>query len=227
MSSQEEIADLIKSKSSLKRDVIDLSVQRFKELKEILQHLIHELEEDVSKKDPRLEFSFLDLGEHYAQITIAGDVLLFALHTNVFYFPNENPYWQSSYLKEDNNRGFCGTIQVYNFLADSVRFNREHDLGYLLARLFVNVDNHFFVEGKTELGLLFNNFVYDELTKEKMREVVLSIIKYCLNFDLYVPHYNHVAQITLGDANTMKNDGTFRTGKRLGFQFGMDEDPPS
>lgn len=220
---RKDVIELIKTKSTLKRDVFELSKVRFNELKECLNRVISELAAEINPIDPRLEISFKDLGQYYAQITIAGDSLMFALHTNVFFFPNTSQHWNTSYLKNDVGRGYCGTIQVYNFLADSVRFNRDKDAGYLIARLFLNSENHFFVEGKKELSLIFNNFMHDEFTATRMEDFVTSVIRHSINFDLFVPQYQSIAKISLGDANKLKDNISLKTGKRLGFQFGLDE----
>jgi hypothetical protein len=221
---KDEVFDIIKSKSTLKRDVFELSKERFKVLKKCMHEFINELGIQVDAVDPRLEISYRDLGDYYAQLTIAGDTLMFALHTNVFFFPDSSPHWDTHYLKEKVGRGYCGTIQVYNFLADSVRFNRQEDAGYLIARLFLNAENHFFVEGKKELGPMFNNFINDEFTEQRIMDFLGAVVRHALNFELYVPNYNTVSQISLGDANSLKDNITLKTGKRLGFQFGMGED---
>ena len=62
-----------------------------------------------------------------------------------------NSYLQrekQKYVKEDKMRSFCGVIHVYNFLNDSFKYNRLNDVGNLVARIFVNKDKHFFVEGE-------------------------------------------------------------------------------
>lgn len=223
---EKEVVDLISTKSKLKRDVFELSKERFAELKSELKNLIQTWSVEIAKVDERLEMRYEDLGPYFAQVTIAGDTLVFSLHTNVFCFPAENPLWDTSYLKANPDRGYCGIIKVYNFLADSIRFNRDKDLGYLVARLFVNSENHFFVEGKKELGLLFNDFMHAELSAEQSRSFLVAVIRHCLKFDLYVPNYNQVARISVEDANTLRDSISLRTGKRLGFQFGMEEEPP-
>jgi len=219
-----DVVGLIKSKSKLKRDVFELSKLRFKELKTCLSKVIAELSAEIHPIDPRLEISFKDLGEYYAQITIAGDTLMFVLHTNVFFFPDSSQHWNSSYLKHDVNRGYCGNIQVYNFLADSIRYNREKDAGYLIARLFLNMENHFFVEGKKELSLIFNNFMHDELTDSRMKDFILLAIKHSITFDLFVPQYQNIQKLSLAEAKRLKDNISLKTGKRLGFQFGLGDD---
>lgn len=217
-----EVLDLITSKSSLKRDIFELTVQRFADLKEELAIIAEELRKDITEADPRLEISFKDIGKFYCQLTIAGDTLLFHMHTNVFKFAKDSYYWKSGYLQEDERRGFCGTIQVYNFLADSFRFNRERDIGYMVARLFLNHENHFFVEGKNELRYIFNDFVNSKLSKKCMRKIVYEVIKGSLEFDLYSPNYRDIDEITVHDARVLKDVISLKTGKRLGFQFGSD-----
>jgi len=218
----EEVIDLIESKSVLKRDVFELTIERFDEFKSVLGEITEELSKAVEAIDPRLEITFRDLGKYYCQLTIAGDVLLFHMHTNVFHFAKNSFYWKSGYLQEDESRGYCGTIQVFNFLADSFRYRRENDIGYMIARIFINNENHFFVEGKKELGYMFNDFVNSHLSKNCIRKIIYSVIKYCLEFDLYSPNYNDVDQISLRDARSLKDVISLKTGKRLGFQFGSD-----
>jgi hypothetical protein len=214
-----EVIGLIRERSVLKRDVFELGKERFAELKEELKGLRARLKTDVAAFDPRLEVSFSDQGPFVCQLTIAGDVLLFVMHTNVFRFEESSSYWKSGYLKDHEQRGYCAAIQVYNFLADSMRYNRLNDLGYLVARIFVNCENHFFVEGRKELGYLFNDFVQSTFTRACMQEVLLAIVRYTLKFDLYAPPYANVAQITVQDATAQKDALASQTGKRLGFQF--------
>lgn len=222
-----QVLNLIKAKSVLKRDVFELTKERFAVLQSVLRKTTIELKNDVYKFDKRLEIEFKELGDYFCQVTIAGDVLLFSMHTNVFMFDENSAYWKSSYLSDDFSRGFCGTIQVYNFLADSFRFNRQNDTGYLVARIFVNKENHFFVEGKKRLGYLFNDFVNSELTTESMRKILMSIILYTLNFDLFTPEYKSVQEVTVRDVSREKDWISLKTGKRLGFQMSSaDENTP-
>jgi len=218
------VVDLIKQKSVLKRNVFELTKDQFRVFKTELAELSEKWTKEIADVDPRLEVTFKDIGEFYVQLTIAGDVLIFCMHTNIFKFPENSFYWKSSYLKEDNERAYCGIIQVYNFLADSFRFNRSKDIGYLVSRILINKENHFYVEGKQELAYLFNDFVNSEFNSESRREVLEAIVKYCIDFDLLVPAYKNIQEITLADASSMKDAISLKTGKRLGFQFSSGSD---
>lgn len=213
------VVDLIKQKSVLKRNVFELAKDQFRVFKTELAELSEKWTQEIADADPRLEVTYKDIGEYYVQLTIAGDVLIFCMHTNVFKFPENSFYWKSSYLKEDPERAYCGIIQVYNFLADSFRFHRSKDIGYLVSRILINKDNHFYVEGKQELAYLFNDFVNSEFNSENRKNVIEAIVKYCIDFDLLVPAYKNIQEITLADASSLKDAISLKTGKRLGFQF--------
>lgn len=221
-----EVIKLIKEKSTLKRDVFDLTTQKFEMLKTELKKLTEVWKEEVRVFDPRLEIEFQDLGTYFCEQTIAGDTLLFSMHTNVFKFAENSMYWNSGYLQDDPNRGFCGVINVYNFLADSLRFKRQNDLGYLVARIFINHENHFFVEGKKQLGYLFNDFINSEFTPACAKKILMSIVLYTLEFDLFTPEYRTVQEVSLQDITMQKDSISLKTGKRLGFQLGYEGDDP-
>ena len=220
--------DLIKhtllNKSALKQDVYEKTTQHFGELKTILKQLSDKFINEVSSVDKRIRIAFLDKGEFEALVYFASDALLFVQHTNVFQFDANNTLWRTAYLKEDADRGYCGIINVYNFLADSIRYNRVNDVGYLIARIFINKEGHFMVQGKRQLGFLYNDFINSTLDKEKLLAVAQSIILYAIDFDLYTPPYDNVKEVTLGEMQAMSDMLQIRTGKRLGFKFQADTD---
>ncbi|MBL7891665.1 MAG: hypothetical protein JNL63_03475, partial [Bacteroidia bacterium] len=158
------------------------------------------------------------------QIRVAGDTVIFYMHTNIFEFDKSHRIWKTSYVKEDNNRSFCGMIQVFNFLADSFKYNRVNDLGYLIGRIFINKESHYFVEGKRQLGFLYNDFVNTTIDKAALKAIVESAILYCLNFDLFTPPFDSVKEVTVSDIQAVENSMQISTGKRLGFRFQSDTD---
>jgi hypothetical protein len=82
------------------------------------------------------------------------------------------------------------------------------------------------VEGKRQLGFLYNNIAHSVLDKPKMREVVHSVILYCLDFDLLTPPFDAMSQVTLEEIKSAKLEEAMTTGKRLGFRFEADNDVP-
>lgn len=223
-----EANELIKStllgKAALKQDVFLKTQTHFNHLKENLKALTDYFIKEVSSKDSRIKISYLDKGGFEAQVYFASDVLLFQMHTNVFQFDADNPLWKTHYLKEDGDRAYCGIINVYNFLADSFRYNRTNDLGYLIARIFINKEDHFMVQGKRQLAFLYNDFINSKLDKEQLLAIAQSIILYAIDFDLYTPPYDAVKEVTLGEILTISDNAKLQTGKRLGFKFQADND---
>ena len=142
----------------------------------------------------------------------------------VFKFNIENRLLKSSYLSENPNSGFCGLINIYNFLNDSFKYNRYNDLGYLIGRLFINHENHFMVQGKRQLGFLYNDFINAVIDKEKLKSIVQSAILYSLDFDLLVPSYDLVNQVSVNQVKQVGDDLKLRTAKRLGFVFQNNND---
>ena len=221
---QDLIFNLIRDKGVLKQDVFSNIILNFKVLKNILKEIGDELNERMTNIDERVIIEYKDSGEFEAQLRVAGDLLIFQMHSNVFKFNLENSLWKSSYLSENPNRGFCGLINVYNFLNDSFKYNRSNDLGYLIGRLFINHENHFMVQGKRQLGFLYNDFINAVIDKEKLKSIVQSAILYSLDFDLLVPSYDLVNQVSLNQVKQVSDDLKLRTAKRLGFVFQNNND---
>jgi len=104
-------------------------------------------------------------------------------------------------------------------LADSFRYNRLEDAGYLIGRIFINQNMNFIVEGKRQLGVLYNNFGDQQVNTKTMRNVVQSAILYSLDFDLLVPPYEQNAVVTVAQIKDNNQYANLKTGKRLGFRF--------
>jgi hypothetical protein len=146
------------------------------------------------------------------------------MHTNIFEFSRMHEVMKTTYIHDDKQRSYCGVINIYNFLADSFRYNRINDLGYMIGRVFVNKDNHYFIEGKREIGMLFNNFSSSVMTKESARQIVESSVLYTINFDLLTPPYDQVKEVTVFEMQASLENMKLRTGKRLGFRFQADHE---
>ncbi len=221
---KELILETLKEKSSAKQDVFYQTITVFKMLKEVLADFAVEYSKEAQAIDKRLIVEYTDKGEFQAELRVAGDVLIFHMHTNVFDFDRSHQIWRTSYVNDENTRSLCGMISVFNFLSDSFKYNRLNDLGYLIGRLFVNRELHYFVEGKRQLGFLYNDFVNNLLDKKALKSVVESAILYSLAFDLYSPPYDQVKTVSVAEILESNSTYQIKTGKRLGFKFQADFD---
>jgi hypothetical protein len=218
------IVQAMLAKSAMKQDVFKATTDLFLQLKEVLKVIADDLEGAVTTKDRRLAVSFTDRGALACEIRVAGDTLIFHMHTNVFRLDQSHSLWKGSYLTEDEMRGYFGVINIYNFLSDSFKYNRERDLGYLVARLFLNKEQHFIVQGKRQMGFLYNDLAGNVMDVVRLKEVLYSLINYVLEFDLLAPPYDQVQQVTVSEMNELNANMQISTGKRLGFRFQADGD---
>lgn len=218
MTGREEIVTILKSRSVLKQDIYKVTKDAFQLLKKVLKEEIDLLKEEVGTDD-RIRLKYEDKGASEIQLFIGSDVVIFHQHTNVFKFDETNAVWKTSYLKNNPDLGFCGIINIYNFLADSYQYNRLNDLGYLIGRVFINKEDHFMVEGKGQLGFLYRDFMHSEFNEETIRSIVQKVIAYSLNFDLFTPPYDQVQEVSVFEMQQISSSSKLKTGKRLGFHF--------
>lgn len=224
ISSKNQIIEVLKRKASLKQSVFRKTIDVFNDFKTEAEKLADELKADMEKIDENVVVEFQVKGDFEFHIKFGGDILVFYMHTNVFDFPKNHNIWNNSYVKEDELRAYCGMINIYNFLADSMKYNRVNDLGYLVGRLFVNKDLHYFVEGKKQMGVLYNDFINETITPKKSRAIIETAILYSLDFDLLTPPYNNMREVSVMDIMEATNAIKIQTGKRLGFKFQTDSD---
>jgi hypothetical protein len=220
---EQKIISTLSSKSLLKQQVYDNTLAAFILLKDVLIEINERINRELSEKDNRIKLKYYENEQFEAELKVAGDLLIFTMHTNIFQFNREHEIWKTEYVKNDVNAGFSGIISVYNFLSDSFKYNRNDDLGYLIARIFVNKDNYFFVQGKRQSGFSYTSLGTKKMTRETMREIIEAAIQYTLDFDLLVPPYDTVKLVTVGQIRQSITDSKIRTGKRLGFQFLSDD----
>ena len=220
----ERIIETLGSKSSMKQDVYDNTLKAFGAFKVALSDLAEQLQEK-NGGDERVSVEYLERGDFEAELKIAGDVLIFYMHTNVFKLDPEHGVSKTKYAKEDDFRRYCGTISVYNFLSDSLKYSRVNDLGYMIARVLVNKENHFFVEGKGQLGFLFEKLEDNIIGKDVVRDLIESIVAYTLEFDLLAPPFGEVQAVSVHEILEATKFMSLSTGKRIGYSFQSDDDP--
>ncbi len=211
-------------KSNAKQKVFQNTKQTFLLIKKVLKQL--ENDYALALKDQVLLTDlpyFKDRGAFEAEFKIGSDLLVFSMHSNVFEFDDKHPVLKTKYIKDDPLRSYCGVIHIYNFLADSFKYSRENDLGYLVARIFVNKDNHFFVEGKRQTDETVKDFAIDSISPGILRQIIETAIQYSVEFDLLTPHYDQVKVATVEQMRQKMSHSKMITGKRLGFGFRSDD----
>ena len=218
-----KIAQYLTEKATLKQNVYDRTLAAFEQLKESLKELSETLANSMQVTDKRVLPEYKDFGKFAAQIQVSGDLLICSMHTNIFEFNREHKIWEIPYVKNEPLNSYCGIINIYNFLTDSFRYNRLNDLGYLIARIFINRNDHFFVEGKRQASFQYKNFGKLSVSKELLGQVMERAITYAVQFDLLVPPYDNVKITSVEQMSAKITRSMQQTGKRLGFQFNSDD----
>jgi hypothetical protein len=215
------ILDLLKNKATLKQNIAADATVIFKLFNEAIDKELEQLQSQI--KDPRIRLFTKEKGQFEKHVYIGSDVLVFHEHNNVFRLPDDNPLWGTHYFKEDDDRGFFGIIYIYNFLAQSFLQNRPHDQGYLIGRIMFNKDRHFMIEGKGQLGMLFRDVQHMELNEESIKLVVQMAMVFAIEFDMLIPPFDFVSEMTVEEAQMISNNSQMQTGKRLGFKMKSDD----
>lgn len=221
----EKIKELVKTKIPLTIATLENGQEHFAVLKSLAHNLYQQIEESIEQKDHLSNIKFAEDRPNQCEIRLGDDTIWFHLQPNIFKIIDGHPQYKNSYLKENDLRAHCSVINVYNFLTDTLVRKRNDDVGFLVARIFINSENHFMVEGKKHFGLLFNDFSNDVLDAEKLEKILKQIVLFCLEHDLVIPPFEVVQTITFKEI-TENNCSTFSSeGKKLGFRFKSEEPP--
>ncbi len=214
------ILDTLVRKSTLKQKVFDHTFAVFNLLKETLLEMASELDDQLDGRlDRRVRIEYRDRGKFEVQLQVANDVLIFQMHTDVFDFDAQHPVRQTPYVQADAENAYCGVVNIYNFLSDSFKFNRNADEGYLIGRIFINRERRYFVEGKGQTSLRAADFGRAEIDRDALVTVLEEAIDFALGFDLLTTPYETLARVTVDQFNTKMDNSKFVTGKRLGYEF--------
>lgn len=215
----QDILKLLAGKSSTKQFVFRNTREQFKIFKEVIRNIASQLNENICKIDKEVVVEYFDRGDHEAEIRFSGDTIIFHMHTNIFTFEPSHFIWQNSYVKNNPMNAYFGVINMYNFLSDSLKYNRPNDYGQLIGRIFVNRENHFFMEGNKQFNFLYRDVAVDLLDKTKMKEIIEKSIMMALDFDLTTPPITESRVVTVNQIRNDSNEFRVRTSKKLGFRF--------
>lgn len=216
----EVIFEGLKQKSGTKQIIFRNTRETFDQLRNCAAQIVDKLNSKVTEVDSTIVIEYRNINELEFQIKFSGDLLIFVMHSNVVTFPEDHELMTSAYVEEDFRRRFFGHIMAYNFMADSIKYGRMNDPGYLLARLLINVDNHFFLEGVTQLDLPYTNMSTNVVDEEALRLFVESTMIAAVNNDLMGPDIEDIKKITV--KQKMENQQVSR-GQKLGFSFSFEQ----
>ena len=215
------VCDQIKNKMELKKSVYKNVEASFDLFKSIARSYPEKFRKHHPDSDVEVKY---ECKQHQSfKLQFGSDILYFTLHSNIYEFNRDHELMRTPYIREDKERSYCGMISIYNFLTDSVLYNRPNDVGYLIGRVFVNKENHCYIDGKREVGQVYSNFSASVFNHELAVLIVEAAIQYTVNFDLLVPPYEMVKEISISEMLEFENKQvSVKTGKRLGFRFQAD-----
>lgn len=218
------IVELLKQKASTKQALYQLIETTFAEVKIKLAAMVAFLQNEVGSVDERVVVEYEENGAFEARIKFSGDILLFSMHSNIFSFDENHQVHKSKYVQQDDRNQYFGMLQIHNFLADSFKYKRMNDVGYLIGRVFINREKHFFVEGKRQLGFMFSDLDKQILSDSYVNNIIESAIISALDFELLVPPFDKVRTLTVFQKIQQQGNASFKTGKRLGFELSTQEE---
>lgn len=214
---KEQIIKLLKEKSVMKQDVFRNTITSFEMVKQCVEEIASQLNKETQAIDKRLVVSSSETNNYATQLKVAGDMLEFFMHTNVFEFEKSHAMFRTGYVKQNEYNSYCGIINVYNFLSDSFKFNRLNDLGYLVCRIFINREMRFFIEAKGAIGIKYSSFSTEPINKEQLCEIINDLIIYAITFDLFTPPIEQIREVSVNEIQEKVSSINLRTGKRLGY----------
>ena len=215
------IAQGLSSKSSAKQAIFRATQAAFDVLRQVSQELCLELTQKITTTvDASVRIEYYPVNGMEFHIRFSGDLLVFVMHSNIVTFPDNFGPMTTPYVQDDFRRRFFGHIMAYNFMADSIKYQRLNDPGYLVGRLLVNIDSHYFLEGVQQLELPDHDMSATPITPEAMRLFVESAMIAAVNNDLIAPPMTDIQRITV--KQKLENQQVSRASK-VGFSFSHEQ----
>jgi hypothetical protein len=213
----EHIRHLLESKSTAKQITYKNLVAAFSILSKESKRVIGELKKMVKPGDEDVTLNFQQVNEHEFHVKLAGDLLVFVLHTNVVTLDETHPVMQDPYIKQNEVNRYFGQIMIYNFMADSIKFNRVNDPGYLLARLLINHEARYVIEGEGQLNAIANRISTEAITEGELNVLVKLALTIAIENDLIAPPFPDVRFISLHQK--MEKTQELGAGQKIGFRM--------
>lgn len=193
----QKLIALLREKSLVKQEVFANTYKVFKQFKDIAQEIVAEVNGQLFANEQSVRLDYKELDDFKFLLKFSGDVIVAQMHTNIWTFGDNHTIYKSSYVEEDYRRAYCGKIMIFNFLSDSIKYNRVNDSGYSMGRIFLNKDNHFFMEGERQFGFLFDNFTTSIMSAGIIRYILQQAMIYAVESDLISDDYQKHKTVTV------------------------------
>jgi hypothetical protein len=213
------IKNMLESKSTAKQTTFRHTCWAFNVLSSEAKKIVEELKRRAQPGDPDVTVEYNVISEHEFDVKLAGDMLIFVMNTNIVTFEEGHPVMKEEYIKEREVNRYFGQIMIYNFMADSMKFNRVNDPGYLLGRLMINHESRFFIEGEKDLAE-FSKISDRGITEDDLKMLVNVALRMAIENDLVAPAFTQVKSITLNQKkdHTMEFGGAQKIGFRMSYE---------
>ncbi|MCX7954267.1 MAG: hypothetical protein N3A01_03645 [Bacteroidales bacterium] len=212
------IINSLKAKSETEKKIHENLKNFYNLLKSVLNSVVvnynNELQQYLSKN-----FFEVRQGTSHFELFFGEDVAIFVFKDYIFKIDESQSIWTHSYLQNNPLNAYVGIVDIYNFLKYSYNEDRSDDLGYLVGRILINRENHFYVEGKRQLAFLYSDLSNQIVEEQIITKVVESVILYCLSFEMLVPNYEDISIINVEQIKMILTKSKYLSAKRLGFQF--------
>lgn len=218
----EHIAALLETKTCTKQETYRNLQQVFGKLRAESNGLIKSINKKIKKKDKDVTLAVTQVSKNEFHVKVAGDLLVFLMHTNIIMFDKKHQFNKSKYVTDNPMRKYMGQINVYNFMADSLRYNRMKDPGYLIARLFINFENHFLVEGDGQLSYMHEEVSLQPITATDISIFLQLVISQAIDTDLVTVPFSSIRTITLDQK--LEKSQALGGGQKIGFQMSYQQD---
>ena len=101
-------------------------------------------------------------------------------------------------------------------MADSIKYHRLNDPGYLIARMLINKDANFYIEGVRQLNFLFPDLGQNEMSDMIAQVFIEACVIASINNDLIAPNYQEIQVIPYG---LKVQNQMVAGGAKVGFQM--------
>jgi hypothetical protein len=215
----DRIQRMLENKSTAKQITYKKLIAAFDILAKEGKRVAGELKKKIKPHtDHDVTVDFKRVNDHEFQFKLAGDLLIFVLHTNIVTFDDDHEVMKNPYIKENEINRYFGQIMIYNFMSDSIKYNRVNDPGYLLARLLINHDGRYIVEGEGKMGVVFSEISPAPITESDLNILVKLALTLAIENDLITPPYPQVKSITL--YQKLEKTQELGAGAKIGFRMG-------